>query len=658
MSKDEWLDPYTRAFESIAEIIAGLVGEDLERVRFLLTPPSRQEYGDLSFPAIRYAKRSNIGPEELANKVMDGLVERGIDYVSTEVLKGYVNFRFNIPRVMELVAVRRAGTDWSELLFVPKAREPAKLVVEHTSANPIHPLHMGHARNSSLGDSLSRLLSARGHTVNRRFYVDDVGKQVAVAALGVRILGVDVVSEARRRGVKPDALLGWIYAVTHTLIDVRVLKRKIAEGIESDRARSELDDLLATLASLKDEWGFSDLFEKLMAGIEGIEDPEALVAEMMKRYERGLEPEKTLIRRTAEAALEGIRETLERIDVFFDDWDWESFLVWSGRVERVIEEAKRSGYYTIYKGAEALDLPRFVREKIMPDPELRRRFRLPKGFEIPPLILRRSDGTTLYTTRDIAYSIYKFEVTGADRVYNVIGADQRLAQLQVRLALAALGYMREALNMIHYDYELVLLPGQKMSSRRGRIVTLDRVLDSLKAIAEEEVEKRNPSAPREWISEVAEKIAVGALRFRLVQTSAPKVIVFDYSKALDISENSGPYLQYTYARASSIMRKLGSYNPQTLDPNSCEAPKRRELAILALRYPLTAAKSADDLAPELLAAYLLKLADAFNSWYQEDSVIREPDAGARACKALLVDLVRSALSNGMRLLGIPVMEKM
>jgi len=303
-----------------------------------------------------------------------------------------------------------------------------------------------------------------------------------------------------------------------------------------------------------------------------------------------------------------------------------------------------------------------VRELVLPDPEARKRFRLPRGFEIPPMILARSDGTTLYTTRDVAYTIYKFQQARADEVINVVGADQRLAQLQVRLALLAIGHRREALYTTHYDYEMVTLPGRRMSSRRGEYVSFDGLLDSLKSRAILEVRKRHPDAPDDWIDMVAEQIAVGAARFTMVRTSAQKPIVFHLDKALNLEENSGPYLQYTHARANSILRKYketyGELDYGRADARACGEGARRRILLEALRYPLVAAKTADDMAPEMLADYLLKLADMFNSWYQQESVIREEDPGARACKLALVGLVKETLAAGLSLLGVPAPERM
>ncbi len=653
----ETLDPYTRLHRLLSKILAEELGVDHREASWKLQPPSRSEYGDLSFPLMRYTRPRGLDPESVVERVRERLEGEGVDYAVLRLEAGYLNVVLDEARVASLLASMLAS-GWKPV--VPRVEEPETVVVEHTSANPIHPLHIGHARNSSLGDTLSRLLAARGHRVNRRFYVDDVGKQVAVAAFGFRLLGVDPLEEAGRLSVKPDRLVGWVYAATQTLIETVAVKKSVeaAEGDERAKLQNKLDSLLSDLARIESEDPGKDYFKRLLEAVTSLEDPEAAVSEIMRRYEKGLEPEKTLVRRVAQAALEGIRQTLARLDVEFDAWDWESDIVWSSRVWKFIEEAKRSPYYTLHKGAPALDLQRVVEELVLPDPEARARIRLPKGFKIPPMILVRSDGTTLYTTRDVAYSIYKFEVTGADEVINVVGADQRLPQLQVRLALLAVGRRREALNMMHYDYEIVRLPGGKMSSRRARIVVLDDILDTVKAAAVEEVRKRNPGEPQEWIEETAEKIAVGALRFAMVRTSAPRPIVFDPVRATDLEANTGPYLQYTYARASSILRRHGPIDYSRVDPEACRDAKRRSILVSSLRIPVTAAKAADDLAPEDLASFLLRAADEFNSWYQSDSVIHEPDAGARECKAMLVELFRETLGLGLRLLGVPVLERM
>ena len=640
-------DPVTKVYSTIVEGLSDVLGVHELQVFRLLQPPPRKEYGDLSFPVMRFASRSGVDVETVVESVRGMLWERNLlRFADLKLESGFLNVTFKGEDVADEV-FRLLASGWKP--SPAQVEEPRVYVVEHTSANPIHPLHLGHARNASLGDSLARMLKARGHKVSVRFYINDMGRQVAVAALGFKILGVGPKDLARDMGVKPDYAVGWVYAVTHNSI----------EAIEARRRgdTKTLDESLSTLAKLKEK-GPHDYFEKILSGVSELRDPEEAISELMRRYEEGLEPEKSLVRKVASAALEGFKETLSRFGVSFDSWDWESDLSWRGMVARLLEEARKSPYFTLHKGAPALDLPRVVRELVEADAEVKAKIKVPKGFDIPPLILVRSDGTTLYTTRDIAYTLLKFKDTGAHVVVNVIGADQRLAQLQLKLSLLALGYRREALNLVHYDYEIVRLPGRKMSSRRGEYVALDEVLEEAFQRSFREVRERNPSAGEEWVRRTAWKVAVGAVRFALAQPGRLKPITLDVEKMLNFRENSGPYLQYTYARANNILEKHGRIDFLKAMPQALDDGLRRDLMVEALRFPVVAAKAADDLAPEDLASYLLKLADMFNKWYERDSVIHELEEPVRHAKAALVALIRDTLGAGMNLLGVEPLPRM
>ncbi len=652
----DWRDPYG----SVVRLLAAAAGREAEakgvkleeKPEYLVSEPPRPEYGDLSFPAFRLARPLGVKPVEAARAVASRVesMMSGYPVSSVAAVGGYVNIRIDAPRLAELVfeAYRRLEERFGEL----PVEKPLRIVVEHTSANPVHPLHIGHARNSVLGDSLARLLEARGHAVQRRFYIDDVGRQVAVLAYGARILG-----DLRPEG-KPDHWIGLVYAITHTVLDVRRLRdeaRSLEEQGEIEEARArlrELDELVAAAAELREK--NPEIFDKIAEAIKTDPDPEASISEIMKRYERGDPEVKELVRRVVELCLQGFEETLARMGIRFDKWDWESELVWSSLVGEVLEKARRSPYYTLHKGSEALDFSELQRE-----PEIRRRLDLPSSFEIPPLILRRSDGTTLYTTRDIAYSIFKFRDFEADRVINVIAAEQRLPQIQIRLALIALGYRKEAYNMIHYAYEMVHLPGTRMSGRRGRYVSLDQMLSAAVERAREEVSKRSRQLSGREAERIAEAVGVGAVKYALLSVAAPKPMVFSLEEALNFERNSAPYIQYAHARAANILAKAGSAWKGSPDYRAAEAPVlRRRLLLLASKLPYVAAKAADEMRPELIVEYLGGLAETFNAWYPTDPVLRESDEGARAYKLALVDLTRHVLAKGLSLLGIEAPKRM
>ena len=606
-----------------------------------LLEPVKEEYGDFSFPAMRYTKDANT----LIQNINSALGKKA-NIVDTKLLRGFLNFVFKEELLLEKTVSYIKDGNRVKTVEIDK---PLTIVVEHTSANPIHPLHMGHARNSCLGDTISRLLNARGHRVNRRFYVDDVGRQSVIAALGFKVIDQDPIALSERLNIKPDKLVGWVYAVSSTTIDLISAKEK--------NDKNEEEKLASILARLRQQVSPS-LFDTIFDKLSEMPDIEKVISNIMVRYEKGLEPEKSLIRSIANAVLEGFKNTLERLEIHFDHWDWESDILWGGLVDKVIESVRKNKYYMIYKDAEAINIPQIIKDFLEEDKNLSKSFDLPKFIDIPPLIIRRSDGSTLYTTRDIAYSIYKFQVTKANKVINVIGTSQRLPQLQIRLALLALGYAKEATNLIHYGYEIVRLPGRAMHGRRGEYLTLDDALDEIRERAYFEIKERNQGIDDTEAKKLAEKVAVGAIRYAMVHLNSSKPLTFDIKKAVNLKESSGPYLQYTYVRAKNILEKHGEIDYESIDNNAVKEKLRRTLLISALKYSLVSAKAADDLAPEDLVSYMVSLSDLFNQWYEVDSVLHEKDRGAREMKAFLVSLVKQVLESGLTIIGIPLLERL
>ncbi len=654
------LIPHRLIAEAVVETLSarGLT-VDYKLVEYLVAEPPRPDYGDYGIPLHRWAREVRTDPRRLAEEAGERLREKAGSLLEVKVVGPYLNVALNPVEYSKLVfeAARTEGDEYGRV----KVEEPLRIVVEHTSANPVHPLHIGHARNMSLGDTLARLLRARGHRVQTRYYINDMGLQAAVLVYGVKLLGGKKFLASIPGDAKPDHYLGLVYAMTHTLADISKVRRELEEARRSgdeERARrlqDELDSLVAAAARLRER--SPELFDKLAEAMRQHDDPWSEIYALVRAYEFREDNEIVeLFRAVAETVMRGIRETMARFDALTEKWDWESDLVWSGEVARILEEARRSPYFTLHKGAPALDLRPLQR-----DPEVREKLGLPKTFEIPPLILQRSDGTTLYTTRDIAYTLRKFREFNADRVVNVIAAEQRLEQLQVRLALLALGYRREAFNTVHYAYEMVNLPGRSMSGRRGEYVDLDGLYESVKTRALEEVEKRSSELTRDEKDRIAHQVAVGAIRFTLVSVSASKPITFRIEEALDFERNSAPYLQYTHARAHNILAKWGKPIPwdEVAHEEAARGPEERAMLVKLLAvYPHVFAKAADEMRPELLAQHLLRIADVFNRWYPKDPVIHESNAGARAFKLALVYSVRAALRSGMNLLGIPAPERM
>ena len=340
--------------------------------------------------------------------------------------------------------------------------------------------------------------------------------------------------------------------MTSCLVEINRLKRvrDLAAAVNSaddlSKTNKEIDEWMSIAAELKEKYPV--LFEALMDKIGLDENPEEEINRLNRAYEDGEPKAKLLIREVSDLCLEGFRETMKRVGVMYDSWDWESDFVWSTQVSEVLQKLKTTPFVYSEKGVLEFDA-----EKVTQVLDLKGKLGLSENNEVSPLTLGRADGTTLYTTRDIAYTLWKFKK--AQKVINVIGMEQSLAQLQLKIALYALNCGEYADNLLHFAYNLITLPGYKMSSRRGHYITFDAVLDEAIQRAYEEVSKRSPILSEEEKRKIANFVGLGAVRYALVDVDSSKPVVFTWERVLNFETNSAPYVQYTHARACSILRK-------------------------------------------------------------------------------------------------------
>jgi arginyl-tRNA synthetase len=529
-----------------------------------------------------------------------------------------------------------------------KTDEPVKVIVEHTSVNPLHPIHIGQARNPMLGDALARILTERGHKVSRHYYIDDVGRQSSVIAYGYVKLGKPKPDE------KSDSFVGKIYTITSCIVELHRLKKalelaKVLSSVEEiAKINKDIDEWMSIAAELKEK--FPSLFESLLERIGSDEDPEEEINRLNRDYENGEPEAQRVIRKVSELCLKGFKETQERVEIFYDSWDWESDFVWSGQVSEVLQRLKTSPFVHIEGNVLEFDA-----EKAAHILNLKAKLGLKEDYEIPPLTLVRGDGTTLYTTRDIAYSLWKF--SRAEKVVNVIGMEQSLAQLQLKIALYALGFGKQADNFVHFAYNLVTLPGYRMSSRRGRYITFDQVLDEAVARAYEEVSKRSPQLTENEKRQIANFVGIGAVRYSLVDVDPSKPVVFTWDRVLNFETNSAPYVQYTHARACSILRKAG-IDSRKPGFELLTEKLERELVMSLASFPDTFIEATEYLKPNLIADYANALADKFNTFYNALPVIRAEPNELRDARIILTDSIRTVLHNALTLIGIVAPDRM
>jgi arginyl-tRNA synthetase len=499
-----------------------------------------------------------------------------------------------------------------------------------------------------LGDALARILKYRGHEVSSHYYIDDVGRQSSVVAYGYAKLGKPKPTE------KADLFVGKIYTVTSCIVEINRLKklREAAISVHNAddlvKANKEIDEWMSIAVELKEKYPV--LFEALAAKISQDENPEEEIKRLNCAYENDEPNAKQLIREVSDLCLEGFRETMKRVGVTYDSWDWESDFVWSTQVNDVLAKLRASPFVFNETGVLVFDA-----EKVVQTLNLKGKLGLSENNEVPSLTLGRADGTTLYTTRDIAYTLWKFK--HAEKVINVIGMEQSLAQLQLKIALYAMGHSEYAENLVHFAYNLVTLPGYKMSSRRGHYITFDDVLTEAVQRAYEEVSKRSPLLSEEEKRKIADFVGLGSVRYALVDVDPSKTVVFTWDRVLNFETNSAPYVQYTHARACSILRKAA----HELEKPSFELlteKLERELILNIASFPDMFIEATEYLKPNMIADYTNALADKFNTFYNALPVIKADTQELSDARITLTRAIQIVMFNALNLIGVVAPEKM
>ncbi len=538
------MDPYECYETEVRGLIAAAMSEVGATGHLEMERPDPNIGADFAFPCFPLAKQLRKSPvaiaDELASKIKTSpMVER----VWAE--KGYLNVRIDQKGLAErtLAAILAQKGDYGK-----GDRKGVKVLLEHTSVNPTGPIHVGRARNPLIGDTLARCMRSCGYDGSTEYLVNDVGKQVVLLTWGLENIPPSEVPPADRQ--KDDHQLVGYY-------------QKANQLLESD--------------------------PKVREAIAG----------MLRRFEAGDEEVIARVRKTTDRMLNGIKESLSRINIALDGYVWESQFILNGEARQLVERLKATPYCHEEGGAYYLDLSEFGIHG-----------RDTKFF------FTRSDGTTLYTTRDMAYHLDKFK--RADVAINVLGEDQKLGQAHLAAALKILGE-KKAPEEVYYAF--VSLPEGRMSTRKGRVVYLDDLMDEAEERALEEVKKRRTDLSEEKMAQIARDIGRGALRFNIVRVQAEKALVFKWEDALNFEGNSAPFLQYAHARCCSILRKAGDYKRIAAPDQLNDDYERKLIRALAL-YPAILRDSGEKRRIHLVPAYGHEVASAFNQFYAYVPVLR------------------------------------
>ncbi len=591
--------------------------------------PAKLEFGELAIPVFHVAKKINKKPRELAEILIENIDLSNSRFINEVVIggAGYLNFFVNYDSFADLVisSIKTLDTTYGE----SETEKTEKIIVEYLSPNPNSPLHIGHARNAILGSSLVKVLKTQSHDVLSHIYIDDVGRQVAICVQGLKMV------DTQPSDMKSDEFVGTIYTITNALTEIQKAKKEQNDLTEWESIAEELKKAQPSI------------FEQISNKSENI-DLDAEISTLISLYENRDEKTVQLFRSLVDLVLGGFKETFKKIDIAFESYDWESSFIWDGSVKKILNELKKTPFVTEIDSALVFDC-----EKAATALNLKTSLGVKEDHEIPPLTLMRSDGTTLYTTRDIAYSSWK--LGQSDRVINVIGKEQTLPQLQIRIALYVLG--EDGSRQIHYAYELVKLPEFKMSSRRGRYIGFDELIDEATARALDEVNTRSPNLAEDEKRSIAEQVGIGAVKYSLLNAVPTKLVTFTWNKVLDFEQNSGPFIQYAHARACNILKKAGAL-PKTAKYNLVEKELEKLLFQKLAIFPELISKAAEELRPDLVCEYANNLAAVFNSFYASIPVLAAETDELRNLRLLFVNSVRIVLRNALQLMGIVAPSRM
>ncbi len=553
---------YTETTELIRSALQRVTGEE----DVLITDGG--EHADLaSTVAFALAKKRRAPPAAIAADLVSGLAAALAPHGITVAATGpYLNFRFGPEYFGGVIRAALAPG------YGAGSPQGTRVVLEHTSANPNGPLHVGHIRNSIIGDTLARAFRKGGYTTEVHYYVNDMGRQIAIVVWGMEHLGIEP-----EDGEKPDHYIARVYVEAN-------------RRIEADPAITvEVDGLMQKVEAL---------------------DPATVRA----------------FRGVVGRCLDGFRATLADLGTPHDRFVWESDFLRNGDMERVLAKLAR--------------LPVAHQDEV---------FYLDlsaAGIE-NRYVLRRSDGTSVYAARDLAYHLWKGR--NFNRVIDVLGADHKLIGAQLQATLRLIGELPP--EIVHFEF--VSLPEGSMSTRAGTFIAADDLVAETRRRAFDEVTVRRPELPEEERRAIAQSVALAAIRYDIIRISPEKSTVFDWTNALDFERQSGPYIQYAHARACSILEKAGEYTETFAAASSYEQALVRQIA----KFPSVVAQAVEELRPHLVATYARELADLFNTFYHFEPVLRAEGA-TRDARLTLVRAAQNTLKEALETLGIDALRSM
>ena len=601
-----------------SEIIAAVVqavkecyGQDVPTTMVQLQKTKAEFEGNLTLVVFPFLKLSRLKPEDTAQQLGDYLAKHCKVVQSFNVVKGFLNL--TIAPAAWISLLNRID---SEPRFGQKTvNEQSPLVmVEYSSPNTNKPLHLGHVRNNLLGWSLAQIMEANGNRVVKTNIVNDRGIHICKSMLAWKKWGNGATPEST--GKKGDHLIGDYYVAfdQHYRAELAELTAKFkAEGMTDEEAEKRAKEESPLMKEAHD---------------------------MLVRWEQGDEEVRALWKKMNDWVYQGFDETYKAMGVGFDKIYYESETYLEGKAK--VEEGLAKGLF----------------------------FRKPDGSVWADLsnegldqkLLLRADGTSVYMTQDIGTADLRFKDYPIDKMIYVVGNEQNYHFQVLSILLDRLGF-KWGKELVHFSYGMVELPNGKMKSREGTVVDADELMEEMISAARrtsEELGKFADMTENER-NEIARIVGMGALKYFILKVDARKNMLFNPEESIDFNGNTGPFIQYTYARIRSIMRKaeaegivLPTVLPDTLPLNEKEVQLIQKLN----SFEAVVEQAGKDYSPSGIANYCYELTKDFNQFYHDYSILNAESAEAKTLRLALAKNVAKTIKNGMQLLGIEVPERM
>jgi len=596
---------------AVQAALQSLYGQEVPAGQIQLQKTKKEFQGHFTLVVFPFLRLSRKKPEETAQEIGAYLRENTGMVAGYNVIKGFLNLTVAPAEWISLLSAIDADPRYG--LTAPTEKSPL-VMVEYSSPNTNKPLHLGHVRNNLLGWAVSKIAEANGNRVVKTNIVNDRGIHICKSMLAWQKWGNGETPASS--GKKGDHLIGDYYVAfdKHYREEVAALTERfradgMAEEEAAERAKKE--------APLIRE-----------------------AHEMLVRWEHNDPEVRALWRKMNEWVYEGFDQTYKALGVSFDKIYYESDTYLEGR-EKVLEGLRKGLFFKKDDGSVWADLTN-------------------KGLD--EKLLLRSDGTSVYMTQDIGTAKLRFQDFPIDKMVYVVGNEQNYHFQVLSILLDELGF-EWGKDLVHFSYGMVELPNGKMKSREGTVVDADDLVDEMvrqaRATADEAGKFDDMSEAEK--AEVARIVGLGALKYFLLKVDARKNMLFNPAESIDFNGNTGPFIQYTYARIRSILRKAADANiriPDTLSPDTVLSEKEEALVQLVADFAATVRQAGTDYSPSVVANYCYDLVKEYNQFYHDYSILRETDEDKRAFRLVLSRNVAKVVRLGMDLLGIEMPERM